>query len=134
MTNTNDSGSGSLREAVLDSNASNGTVPIVFDPAVIGQTISVLNALELSANTDIDGNVDIFLDQNTSLFSLTEDSTTLTLDVNNITIDVDETQTTDTTTFLNFIDVIADGVTINNNSNIDASGIGADISLSLIHI
>ncbi|HEY1381824.1 MAG TPA: hypothetical protein VGF55_33805, partial [Gemmataceae bacterium] len=47
VANTNDAGSGSLRQAILDANANPGADTIGFDPAAFGsaQTISLLTAL-----------------------------------------------------------------------------------------
>ncbi len=43
--NTNDSGSGSMRQAILDANANSGTDVIRVDPALSGQTVMLLTAL-----------------------------------------------------------------------------------------
>ncbi|MEM9534643.1 MAG: choice-of-anchor Q domain-containing protein [Cyanobacteria bacterium P01_E01_bin.45] len=58
VTNTNDSGSGSLRQAILDANAADGADSIVFDSALSGQTI-MLNTGELAIEDDltIDGDL-----------------------------------------------------------------------------
>ena len=42
--NPNDSGPGSLRQAILDSNAAAGADAIVFDPGLSGQTITLTSA------------------------------------------------------------------------------------------
>ncbi|MDQ3115254.1 MAG: hypothetical protein M3Q86_01360 [Verrucomicrobiota bacterium] len=56
VTNTNDSGPGSLRQAVLDSNAAATADNIVFDPAVFGtpQTISLATVISISPTTTVD--------------------------------------------------------------------------------
>ena len=53
VTNTSDSGPGSLRQAVLDANASAAADEIVFDPNVFSspQTITLLTAIALSPTT-----------------------------------------------------------------------------------
>ena len=58
VTNTNDSGSGSLRQAILDSNAAGGSNTIEFDTSLIGQTITILSTLPISTNAVIDGDID----------------------------------------------------------------------------
>lgn len=52
VTNANDSGAGSLRQAIADT-CSDGT--ITFDPALSGTTIPLLSQLTLSKNVTIDG-------------------------------------------------------------------------------
>jgi len=54
VTNTNDSGAGSLRQAIEDSNLDAGQLnTIEFDPSLAGQTITLLSPLPFSANADI---------------------------------------------------------------------------------
>ena len=57
VTSTNDSGAGSLRQAILDSNAAGGSNTIEFDTALVGQTVTILSALPISANADIVGDI-----------------------------------------------------------------------------
>ncbi len=45
VTNTNDAGAGSLRQAILDANGAAGPDTIVFDPAINGGTITLATAL-----------------------------------------------------------------------------------------
>ena len=45
MTNTNNSGSGSLREAIIDANADGIPTPITFDPTVFPGNINLLSQL-----------------------------------------------------------------------------------------
>lgn len=52
VTNTNDSGAGSLRQAIA--NASSGDT-ILFDPALAGQTITLLTTLTITKDITIDG-------------------------------------------------------------------------------
>jgi len=77
VTNTNDSGAGSLRQAILDSNAAGGTNTIEFDPTIAGQTITILSTLPVSANADIDGDVIISMTENARLFTLDTDGISL---------------------------------------------------------
>ncbi|MCP4387659.1 MAG: DUF4347 domain-containing protein, partial [Gammaproteobacteria bacterium] len=63
VSNTNDSGAGSLRQAIIDANASAGTDNIFFDisDALVGgaHTISLLSALpDISETVTIDGTID----------------------------------------------------------------------------
>lgn len=65
VTNTNDSGSGSLREAVEFSNNSNDQVDVVFDPSLNESTINLEDELVITGqisvlgDTDEDGDRDI---------------------------------------------------------------------------
>ena len=133
--NTNDSGLGSLRQAILDANLALGDDEITFDAGLA--TASIFTNLSsfditdtLTINFDIDGDgvgdADIFYDINNANFlNLNTAGVALTLDRGNITVDVDETQTTDTFTFSSLIAVTANDVTITNNSNITSSGVVA---------
>jgi hypothetical protein len=58
VTTTNDSGAGSLRQAVLDANAAAGADDIVFAAGLGGQTITLTTGeLELTGELTIDGDV-----------------------------------------------------------------------------
>ncbi|MBN1536256.1 MAG: DUF11 domain-containing protein [Anaerolineales bacterium] len=52
VTNTNDSGSGSLRQAIADANPGD---TITFDSSLSGQTITLASTLEISQDVTIDG-------------------------------------------------------------------------------
>ncbi len=56
VTNTNDSGSGSLRQAILDANEQDGADTIVFDPGLGGGTITLTSGeLLITDDLTIDG-------------------------------------------------------------------------------
>jgi len=55
VTNTNNSGAGSLRQAVANSNSTGGRDQIVFSNALAGQTISVNSVITISDDVDIIG-------------------------------------------------------------------------------
>jgi Right handed beta helix region/FlgD Ig-like domain len=59
VANTNDSGPGSLRQAILDANASVGADVITFAPAMSGQTVRPTSPLDAvtDAQTTIDGDL-----------------------------------------------------------------------------
>ena len=59
VTNTNDSGAGSLRQAILDSNAAGGSNTIEFDASLTGQTITILSTLPQSTNATISTTIDL---------------------------------------------------------------------------
>jgi hypothetical protein len=54
VTNTADSGPGSLRQAILDANAAAGPDTVVFDPAVFNapQTITLASTLTINGADD----------------------------------------------------------------------------------
>ena len=59
VTNLNDSGSGSLRQAILDANASVGDDLITFDSLLSGQTITLFtDELTITDDLTIDGDLD----------------------------------------------------------------------------
>src|SRR5215469_11520501 len=55
VTNTNDSGAGSLRQAILDANASNTGDTIVFDNSVTGFILLTSGALSITSSLQIVG-------------------------------------------------------------------------------
>ena len=87
VTNTNDSGAGSLRQAILDSNAADGSNTIEFDTSLIGQTITILSDLPISANAVINGDIDGDLFGNDITISSTEDTSLFILDSDGVTFD-----------------------------------------------
>ncbi len=58
VTNTNDSGAGSLRQAVSDANANSDADTIVFDSSLAGQTIVLNSELGVMNDLTIDGDID----------------------------------------------------------------------------
>jgi len=52
VTNTNDSGAGSLRQTIINSSAGNG---VTFDPSLAGQTITLSSQIVIDKNLIIDG-------------------------------------------------------------------------------
>ncbi|MEM9536736.1 MAG: choice-of-anchor Q domain-containing protein [Cyanobacteria bacterium P01_E01_bin.45] len=58
VTNTNDSGQGSLRQAILDANASNGSDRIIFSSSLKGKTIDLTgDPLAITDSVSIDGDI-----------------------------------------------------------------------------
>ena len=84
VTNTNDSGPGSLRQAIEDSNAAGGDNTIEFDASLIGQTITLLTALPLSTSAVIDGDINDDGTLNDVTISSIEDTSLFTLDVDGV--------------------------------------------------
>ena len=59
VTNTNDSGIGSLRQAILDANANPGADLITFAPSLDNQAITLTsNTLQITDDLTIDGDLD----------------------------------------------------------------------------
>ena len=80
VTNANDSGAGSLRQAISDSNATNGTDKIVFDNALSGSTINLTSGeIRIADNLTIEGlgdeNLTIDAGGKSRIFYLAGDST-----------------------------------------------------------
>jgi len=120
--NTNDSGAGSLRQAILDSNAAGGDNRIEFDASLMGQTITLLTALPLSTNAVIDdgaNNVTLSITQDVSLFTLE----------NNVTLDTSVDIYFDIPDDVNFastrgaISVTGDDASFINRGEINTSGV-----------
>lgn len=130
VTNTNDSGAGSLRQAILDSNAAGGNNTIEFDPAVIGQTITALSEMAVTVDTVIDGDIDgdgtdditIMVDQDTSLFTLDIDGITLETSVT-IDFDIDDTLVPFFPSTRGAITVDAENAEIINRGDISVAGV-----------
>src|SRR5688572_18264856 len=55
VTNTDDDGPGSLRQAVADANDADGRDAILFDGSLAGQEIVLASTLEIDSNLEIDG-------------------------------------------------------------------------------
>jgi len=87
VTNINDSGSGSLRQAIEDSNFAGGANTIEFDAALLGQTITLLSALPVNTSADIDGDIDSDGTANDVTISSLEDTSLYTLDVDGVTLE-----------------------------------------------
>ena len=115
VTNTNDSGAGSLRQAILDSNAAGGSNTIDFDASLTGQTITVLSALPISANADINGDIIIEGSGTNSLIELDTAGVDLTLE--NVTLNQVATEL-----FTPAVIVTNDNISITNNASITATG------------
>ncbi len=86
VTNTNDSGAGSLRQAVLDANASAGADTIAFS-GISGQTITLASQITITDDITIDGDMngdnkaDVTISGNNAsrIFSVTGTGTDLAL-------------------------------------------------------
>ena len=129
VTNTNDSGAGSLRQAILDSNAAGGSNTIDFDASLTGQTITVLSALPISANADINGDIIIEGSGTNSLIEL--DTTGVDLALEDVTLDFVSTRR-DLAATSAVISVTDDNISITNSATITATGsniIGTDPSV-----
>src|SRR5690349_1648112 len=62
VTTTADSGAGSLRQAVADTNTLGGTNTIVFAPALSGQTIKLLKGIPFLITSDGDPLLETIID------------------------------------------------------------------------
>ena len=128
VTNTSDSGTGSLRQAILDSNAAGGNNTIEFDPALTGQTITILSALPISTNTIINADINNDLVVNDITIATDRFDFLFTLDVDGVslsnsfaTIDYDNDDATGG--FPSAIYVTADNASFENLGNINVSGV-----------
>ena len=128
VTNINDSGAGSLRQAILDSNAAGGSNTIEFDASLIGQTITILTSLPISTNAVIDGDIDndliandiiLMMEQNAQLFTLDDDGVSLEISTA-IDVDADDPNggATASPIFVN-----GDNASFFNSGTINTSGI-----------
>ena len=128
VTNTNDSGSGSLRQAILDSNAAGGSNTIEFDTSLIGQTITILSTLPISTNAVIDGDIDDDGVPNDVTLMMDQDQSLLTLDTDGINLESSTAIDFDIDDIFVFtqipaILVTADDASFENLGNINVSGI-----------
>ena len=128
VTNTNDSGSGSLRQAILDSNAAGGSNTIEFDTSLIGQTITILSTLPISTNAMIDGDIDDDGVPNDVTLMMDQDQSLLTLDTDGINLESSTAIDFDIDDIFVFtqipaILVTADDASFENLGNINVSGI-----------
>ncbi|WP_197998912.1 choice-of-anchor Q domain-containing protein [Gimesia aquarii] len=85
VVNTNDSGTGSLREAIELANANVGADTITFDVSLAGQSIVLSNELVISDDLTITGlgSDQLIIDGNANnrIFNIDDSSTTTTIDV-----------------------------------------------------
>jgi len=130
VTNTNDSGPGSLRQAIEDSNAAGGDNTIEFDAALLGQTITLLSALPVNTSADIDGDIDGDGSANDVTISSLEDTSLFTLDVDGVDFESSATLFLDIPDTLDFpitrgaINVTADDASFTNTGDITIDGAG----------
>jgi len=120
VTNTNDSGAGSLRQAILDSNAAGGSNMIEFDAALMGQTITVLSELPVTASAILDADVTIATTQDIRLFTLGSNGISVTSSAD-LNVDIDDAQGVASTR--NVIRVDADDATFTNTGSINTAGV-----------
>ena len=130
VTNTNDSGPGSLRQAIEDSNAAGGDNTIEFDAGLLGQTITLLTALPLSTSAVIDGDINddgtlndisIFANADISLFSLDVDGVDFE---STAALNLDIPDSNDFPISRGAINVSADDASFTNRGNITTDGAG----------
>ena len=131
VTNTDDSGVGSLRQAILDSNAAGGNNTIEFDPSLAGQTITILTTLPILASTLFEADINddmmanditIMMDQNASLFSLDEDGISAVNNFAVIDFDIDDTSF-EFDDANHIIAVTADNISFSNTGIINTAGV-----------
>ena len=128
VTNTNDSGAGSLRQAIFESNAAGGSNTIEFDTSLIGQTITILSTLPISTNAVIDGDIDDDGVPNDVTLMMDQDQSLLTLDTDGINVESSVSVDFDIDDLFGFtqtpaILVTADDASFENLGNINTSGI-----------
>jgi len=130
VSNTDASGVGSFAQAVIDANANATLNEINFDASLSGSQIELLLTIFVTSNLTIDfdvngdneGDVSLFFQQDTQLFSLENNSTTLILGEGDILFNTDAASAGTTR---NVFSVTGDDVTIDNFANINAFGTGA---------
>ena len=128
VTNTNDSGPGSLRQAIEDSNVAGGDNAIEFDASLIGQTITLLTALPVNTNATIDGDIDDDGTLNDVTISSIEDTSLFTLDVDGVDFESSAALNLDIPDNLEFggsdgaIDVNANDISFTNRGDITVDG------------
>ena len=90
--NTDDSGAGSLREAIAQANANAGADSISFDAALAGQTIVLTNELEVTNDLTITGlgadRLTLDGDNNSRIFNIDDGSNvaTITVEISGLTL------------------------------------------------
>ena len=128
VTNTNDSGPGSLRQAIEDSNVAGGDNTIEFDASLIGQTITLLTALPVNTSATIDGDIDDDGTLNDVTISSIEDTSLFTLDVDGVDFESSAALNLDIPDNLEFggsdgaIDVNANDISFTNRGDITVDG------------
>lgn len=95
VTNTNDSGTGSLRQAIANTNLLEGTQTITFDPSVGGETITLTTGeLVITDSVEIEGleNSDVTVsgNNNSRVFNVNDSNDENLIDVNISQITVTE--------------------------------------------
>ena len=79
--NTNDSGAGSLRQAILDAKAAGGSSTINFDPLLAGDTLKLTSGeLDITSNITIDGgnnNITVDAQGNSRVFDAVHGTSTI---------------------------------------------------------
>ena len=79
VTNTNDAGAGSLRQAIIIANSVAGTDTITFDPSLVGETITLTSGeLDVTDSVDIEGlgasQIAISGNDNSRVFNIDDDN------------------------------------------------------------
>ena len=130
VTNTNDSGPGSLRQAIEDSNAAGGDNTIEFVASLIGQTITLLTPLPVNTSAVIDGDINddgtlndvtIFANDDISLFALNVDGVDFE---STAELNLDIPSSVEVTVSRGVINVSANDASFTNRGNITVDGAG----------
>ncbi|MEM9091956.1 MAG: choice-of-anchor Q domain-containing protein, partial [Cyanobacteria bacterium P01_F01_bin.53] len=108
VTNTNDSGTGSLRQAILNANATVGVDIIEFDPSLAGSLIQLSSELAITDDVTIDGDVDG--DESTADITIDAGGNSRVFTINNNSNN-------------SFIDIVLANLTITGGSATDGCGI-----------